>query len=85
VGCSRRRLVKETTIMIQYVDTGNKRNSKVNGTSIFIEDKELAKEIFGFEPKFINYELMNNSNDFKHYTEYNPKVYKSYSIEFNIN
>ncbi len=40
-----------------YTDEELKNNPKINPTSIFIKDKYLQEEIFGYIPKFINYQI----------------------------
>jgi hypothetical protein len=49
----------ETDLLLQYVSLKGKYNNVIP-TSIRILDVEIAKKIFGFEPKFVNYDFPQN-------------------------
>ena len=60
----------ENELFLQYVDEKDKYNNEAP-TSIRILDMNLAKEIFGFEPKFVNY-------DFAQEGSFVPRFYSPY-------
>ena len=57
--------LNEKNIYLQYAEEQQKYNHTIP-TSIRIFDKDLAKSIFGFEPKFVNYDFLqdNDANSF---------------------
>jgi hypothetical protein len=50
-------------LVLQYTEEKNKFNKTIP-TSIRILDKELAKQIFGFYPKYVNYDYLRNKNQY---------------------
>ncbi len=59
-----------TDLLIQYVDELGKYNFKAP-TSIRVLDAQIAKQIFGFIPKFVNYDFPQEGN-------FNPRYYVPY-------
>ncbi|MDR1197949.1 MAG: hypothetical protein LBK94_02900 [Prevotellaceae bacterium] len=63
----------EADIFLQYVEEKEKYNS-VAPTSIRILDRELANSIFGFYPKYVNYDFLRNAVFIpRHYAPYKDK------------
>jgi len=65
--------LNEKNIYLQYAEEQQKYNHTIP-TSIRIFDNNLAKSIFGFEPKFVNYDFL-QGNDVK---SFHPRYYVPY-------